>query len=59
MMSVQSSSWQSKGELETKKKRCSKISLTYLEINWYLWYLRDLISVAKSLGSALINWGAV
>ena len=59
MMSVQNSSWQSKGEFEAEKKRCSEIGLTILEMNRYLKYPRDHLSFAKSLGLPLIISGAV
>jgi hypothetical protein len=59
MMSVQNSSWQSKGEFEAEKKRCSEIGLTTLEMNRYLKYPRDCLSFAKSLGLPLIASGAV
>jgi hypothetical protein len=59
MMSVQNSSWQSKGEFKAMKKRCSEIGLTTLEMNRYLKYPRDCLSFAKSLGLILITSGAV
>ena len=59
MMSVQNSSWQSKGEFEAEKKRCSEIGLTILEMNRYLKYPRDHLSFAKSLCLPLIISGAV
>ena len=59
MMSVQNSSWQSKGEFKAEKKRCSEIGLTTLEMNRYLKYPRDCLSFAKSLGLPLIISGAV
>ena len=59
MMSVQNSSWQSKGEFKAEKKRCLEIGLTTLEMNRYLKYPRDHLSFAKSLGLPLIISGAV